>query len=341
MPKAATRRRKLSQAYLIESARAYQRSAALRTAIELDLFTAIAEGSNTVPELAERCGAFGRGVRILADYLVIDGFLTKQDYHYALTPDSAAFLDRRSPGYLGSAVEFMSSPLMLDVYKSLTAAVRKGGTVMGERGSLLPDNPLWVEFARSMGPIMVLPAELLASLLQAEEKLPWKVLDLAAGHGLFGITLAKRNPKAEIVALDWPSVLEVARQNARQAGVESRYRTIAGDAFEIDLGSGYDLVLVTNFLHHFGRPDCERLLERLYPALTDEGRVVALDYIPDDGRLSPPTSAAFALTMLTTTPEGDAHTFAEYEQMFRSAGFTGVEQRPLPPAAEQVIIACK
>ena len=339
MPRVASNRRKLSPTNLLETAQAHQRSAAPGAAIELDLFTAIAEGYRKVPDLARRCGAAERGVRILADYLVLTGLVTKRDHSYALTPDSAVFLDRRSAGYLGSAAGFLSSALMADVYKTVPAAVRKGGTVLGEHGSLLPQNPIWVEHARAMAPMLAMPAELLATMLEAEAKAPWKVLDIGAGHGLFGITLAKRNPKAEIVALDWDNVLQVARENAREAGVESRYHTISGDAFQSELGSGYDLVLITNFLHHFSKSQCETLLGRVYSALADEGRAVVFDFVPDDSRVSPAPSAAFALTMLVTTPEGDAYTFAEYEQIFRGAGFNGVEQRPLPPAREQVIIA--
>src|SRR5829696_2314334 len=82
-----------------ETINAYQRSAALKGAIDIELFTAVAGGSDTVPALAKRVGAAERGVRILADYLVILGFLTKAGERYALTPDAAVFLDKRSPAY--------------------------------------------------------------------------------------------------------------------------------------------------------------------------------------------------------------------------------------------------
>ena len=82
-----------------------------------------------------------------------------------------------------------------------------------------------------------------------------RVLDIAAGHGLFGIEIAKANPKAEIVALDWENVLTVAKENAAAAGVSDRYQTIVGSAFDVD--RNYDLGLLTNFLHHFDTPTCE------------------------------------------------------------------------------------
>src|ERR1700757_1047096 len=79
---------------------AYQRTEALKSAIELDLFTAIANGNNTAASLATQLGAAERGVRILCDYLTMVGFLTKQGSSYALTPDSAMFLNRNSPACL-------------------------------------------------------------------------------------------------------------------------------------------------------------------------------------------------------------------------------------------------
>src|SRR5207253_3604413 len=94
-----------------------------------------------------------------------------------------------------------------------------------------------------------------------------KILDIAAGHGLYGLAFAKRNPKAEVTAVDWANVLEVAKENAQAAGVSDRYHTRAGSAFDVDYGNGYDLVLLTNFLHHFDPPTCEMLLRKVRSAL--------------------------------------------------------------------------
>jgi ubiquinone/menaquinone biosynthesis C-methylase UbiE len=165
-----------------------------------------------------------------------------------------------------------------------------------------------------------------------------RVLDLAAGHGMFGIAFAKLNPQARVVALDWPAVLEVARQNAHAAGVADRFETIGGSAFDADWGGKYDVVLLANFLHHFDAPTCEALLRKTHAALAEGGRAVALEFIPDEDRGGPPESVMFALTMLATTPSGDAHTFAEYGRMFRVAGFKRSELHPLDPTMERVVI---
>ena len=198
---------------------------------------------------------------------------------------------------------------------------------------------MWIEFARSMAALMRPASEAIAELVGAGDK--WKVLDIAAGHGLFGIAVARRNPNAQVVALDWPNVLTVARENAQAAGMAGRYSTLSGDALELDYGSGYDLVLLTNFLHHFDVPACEGLLVKVHRALKDGGRAITLEFVPNEDRVSPPQAAAFSMMMLGATPAGDAYTFPEFDQMFRRAGFSRSELYPLPMSPEQVIVSYK
>src|SRR5262249_9754873 len=109
-------------------------------------------------------------------------------------------------------------------------------------------------FARAMAPLMRLPARLLADLVGGDGRQPLRVLDVAAGHGLFGITVAERYAQAHVTALDWPNVLAVAAENARAAGVAGRHALLPGSAFEVDWGGPYEVVLLTNFLHHFDLP---------------------------------------------------------------------------------------
>ena len=322
-----------------DTVNAYQRTASLKAAIELNLFSLIGQGENTSHDLATVCGASERGVRILCDYLVVIGFLLKEGQSYRLSPDSAVFLDRNSPGYLGGAVEFLLSPMLTSAFQDVAASVRKGGTVLSEGGTVSPEHPVWVKFARAMAPMMELPAQLIANLVSNGSSRIARVLDIAAGHGVFGIKLAQTHANAEIVAVDWPHVLEVAKENATARGVSGRYKTLPGSAFDVDYGNGYDLALLTNFLHHFDKPTCEVLLRKVHSALGSTGRVVALEFVPNEDRVSPPGTAAFSMMMLGTTPSGDAYTFSEYERMFSNSGFSRCELHPLPPTLEQAVIA--
>lgn len=327
-------------ALLFDTINAYQRTQALKAGIDLEVFTAIAEGKTSVKHIADRCGAAEKGIRILCDYLTIIGFLTKQDGQYGLTTDSAVFLDKRSPAYMGTVSEFMLSPHIKGNFDNLTESVKKGGSA-GEAKPLEPEHPVWVEFARAMAPMMAMPAELLAQLADPKKDQQLRVLDLAAGHGLYGIAFAKQNPQVEVVAVDWPNVLEVAKENAAAAGVSDRYETRNGSAFDVDYGTGYDIVLLTNFLHHFDASTCEMLLKKVHAALKDGGRAVTLEFVPNDDRVTPPQAAAFSMQMLGGTPSGDAYTFAELEQMFRNAGFARSEMHELPPSIQRVVLSHK
>jgi ubiquinone/menaquinone biosynthesis C-methylase UbiE len=341
MSSSSTAQQQPSPQLFFEMINAHQRTEALKAAIELEVFTAIGEGNTTAPAIAKRCQTAERGMRILCDYLTIMGMLTKQGNEYALTLDSATFLDKRSPAYLGGTIGFFNTPELLEGFRNMTEAVRRGGTAIDNEGTVKPDNPVWVKFARAMAPMMMMPAQLIPKLVDPNPDRKLKVLDIAAGHGLFGIEFAKNNPQAEIHAVDWKAVLEVAKENAQKAGVADRYHTIEGSAFDVEFGSGYDLVLITNFLHHFDPPTNETLLRKVHAALADGGRAATLEFVPNDDRVSPPDSAGFSMVMLVGTPSGDAYTFAELERMFANAGFSRSTVHPLPPTIQQVVISEK
>ena len=320
---------------------AYQQTEALKTAIELDVFTAIGAGANTAAALAAKTGAAEKGLRVLCDYMTIQGFLTKDQGKYALTQESAIFLDRKSPACVGSMTGFLGGKELRGNFDSLTQAVRKGGSVSSGGDNTKPNDDFWVAFARSMAPLTVPSSEFIAGLLRAEEGQPTKVLDIAAGHGMYGITIARKNPKAQVVALDWPAVLEVAQENAKKFGVAGRYSVRPGSALETDLGSGYDYVLLTNIFHHFDMPTCEKLMRRVQSALKPGGQAITLEFVPNEDRVTPPPAAAFSLIMLADTDAGDAYTFSEYEKMFRNAGFAKSTLHPVPDMPQHVIVSEK
>lgn len=332
MPPSTHSSRPPSPELIFATANAFERSAALGAAIELDLFSAIAAGARTAAAIAQAIGASERGVRALCDFLVIAGLLAKEDGRYALTPDAAAFLDRRSPQYAGDAVQFLQAPERFRHFGDLAAAVRRGGS--GQVPSV-PDWEGWVTFARAMGGFAAPQAEMLAERFGPAHG---RILDLAAGHGNYGLAFARRSPRAEVTALDAAPVLEVARENARRAGLESRYRLLPGDAMRAPLGEGYELILLTNVLHHYAPAAIVHLLRRVRAALAPGGRALTLEFVPNPDRISPPMAASFSLTMLASTPDGDAYTFAEFKDMFRQAGFAQVEAHPLP-SPETAILA--
>ncbi|HEX5082397.1 MAG TPA: class I SAM-dependent methyltransferase [Blastocatellia bacterium] len=327
--------------HFFRSVNAYQLTKALKGAIELDIFTAIAEGRATAKALADRCKASERGMRILCDYLTVTGFLTRSGDSYGLTPDSAMFLDRRLPTYVGDAVEFLLSPTIEQAFSDVAAAVRKGGTVISDEGTMSHDNPVWVRFARAMQPLAFAMAQRLPGLVELDAGKKTKALDISASHGMYGLAFAQRYPNLEVVAVDWANVLQVGRENAEKFGVADRWRPLPGSAFEVDFGADYDLVLIPNFFHHFDQPTNEKLMRKIHDALNQGGRAITVDFIPNEDRAEPPQSVAFALTMLVSTAGGDAYTFAEYEKMFANAGFSRNELIDDPMGFQRVIVSYK
>ncbi|HKD91923.1 MAG TPA: class I SAM-dependent methyltransferase, partial [Terriglobales bacterium] len=322
---------------LFNAFNAHAQTAAIKTAVELEIFTAIAEGKTSASAVAQRCNIAERGARILCDFLTIHGFLTKTGANYGLAPDSALFLDRHSPSYVGSAIDFMLSQRVMEAHARLTDAVRSGRSALGE-AALEPENPIWVRFAEAMAPLTMMPAQGAAAELRRSGEFH-KVLDIAAGHGIYGIAVAQQNPKAQVYAADWNNVLAVAQRNAQRAGVADRYHLLPGSAFESDFGHDYDLVLIPNFLHHFDLPTCTRFLNKVHGALAADGRAAVIEFVPNTDRVTPPAAAGFSLTMLAMTPSGDAYTFAELEKMAKDAGFSRVEISPVELGVNRLVVA--
>jgi 2-polyprenyl-3-methyl-5-hydroxy-6-metoxy-1,4-benzoquinol methylase len=322
---------------VFENALAYQKTAALIAAQKLDIFTAIGSGMMSADSLAARVSASPRGVRILCDMLTTINLLKKQDGRYALTHSSSMFLDAASPSAVGDMVDFVAAPEMLQLLLEDPAAyVRQGGSK--GLGTIAPDNPIWIRFARAMAPLAAVTARRVAAFIADLPDWPVTVLDIAAGHGLYGIELARILPDVLVTAVDWDAVLTIAEGNAVRAGVSERYRRLPGDALTIDWGRDFDLILLPNFLHHFDVETCTALLRKVKASLSFGGIALAVDFIPNEDRISPVIPAMFAFWMLASTPAGDAYTASELRAMAKDAGLTATTLLPLSPSPESLIV---
>jgi hypothetical protein len=316
---------------------AYQKTAALIAAVQLDIFSVIGTETRSVDDLVSRTGASGRGLRILCDYLTVLGLLEKQRAHYSVTTVARTFLDESSPFAMGKIVDFVAAPEMVDLFlRDPALCVRNGGSP--GLANVSPDHPVWVRFAKAMVPFAASNAKRVAAHVRAFSRPPFTVLDIAAGHGLYGIEIAKTFPDALITAVDWAPVLAVAKENAESAGVADRFRVIAGNAVDLEWGCDYDLILLSNFLHHFDFDTCTSLLHKTRGSLAVNGQALGVEFVPNEDRISPPIPAMFAFWMLATTPGGDAYTRRELDEMAKKAGFRGATALPLAPAPESLII---
>src|SRR5215207_2694147 len=161
-----------------ETINAFHRTAALKAAVDLGMFTAIGNTPASPQEVAARCQSPVRGIRILCDFLVILGFLTKEGSTYALTPDTALFLNQGSPAYMGGAVKFLLAPQLTEAFTDLASTVRSGRIHTSEQGTTAPDHPVWLDFARGMGPMMMPCAQGAAELAPLDSTRDTKVLDI-------------------------------------------------------------------------------------------------------------------------------------------------------------------
>lgn len=326
--------------HLFEAINAHQRSAAIRTAIELDLFSSIGAEAAAAGQIAEACKGSVRGVTTLCNCLVSLGFLEKHADVYSATMTARMFLDRRSPAYMGDIVTYLLHDSILQGFDRLTDTVRLGGDA-ADRAPIAADTDVWVKFARAMAPSMALLAKLVRARINPKDLPVPRVLELAAGHGMFGIEFARGATGCEVTALDWPDVLEVARENAEQAGVLERYSLLPGDVLETEFGDGFGLVMLPNILHLFDHAECVDLLKRVHAALVPGGTVAIIDFVLNENRTSPDASVFFALMMLATTTGGTAYTASEFTGMLIEAGFNDIESQQLFPADHSLITATR
>jgi hypothetical protein len=324
---------------IVEALAGYWNTEALKAAIELDLFTILGKKALTLAELARKSGASRNGLERLCDYLAQLGFMRKNAGKYSSAPDAARYLDRQSPRSINSAADFFTSPLLARAFAQLPRAVRLGRTTLAGDGLLEPDHPAWVQFARATWSLRSLEAEPVVRALERQRLARGRILELGCGGSPLGITLAKRHPGLSLVAQDWPGVLAVTAEHARQAGIAERIEWRPGDARTVDFAGPYDLALLANFLDYFDADTRLTLLHKVRAALRPGGSVAV--YAPlleaSEGAWS---AAAYNLLLLVTSPAGEAFTLAQLDALLRKAGFTPARccpDMPLVTARSQAL----
>jgi ubiquinone/menaquinone biosynthesis C-methylase UbiE len=313
----------------------YRAAATLRAAIELDCFSAIAEGKRTARAISVSRGGTVRSIRILLDALsaIAPNILRKTGGRYALTRLSRRFLIRSSREFIGRLMPLYGHRMMWDAFQELPRAVRSGTSVMA-RNAHTRHQPFWEDFARATAEDAVPKAKAMLRLLRKGPPHP-EILDIACGSGVYGATFVKGIPGATLTLLDQPNVLRATR---RLVDVPSRY--IAGDLFTTPFGGPYDLVIASHVFHHFDRPECVRLARKVARALKPGGRLVIQEFVPDEGRVKRAQPLLFAVTMLVWSRAGDAYTFPEIRGWLREAGLRRIEYHPVRQPGD-VIVALK
>ncbi|MGH9406751.1 MAG: methyltransferase [Terriglobia bacterium] len=293
----------------------------VETALQLGIFSAIAQGHARVPEIARATRASDRGTRMLVDALTALTLLRKDGDRYALPAASAQYLVRESPDYLGYMLE---TGRLYQSWLGLAEAVRSGKPVVGEEQDHAEE--FFSTLVRTLHVTNREPARR-AAVAVAGRAAPGalRVLDVACGSGVWGIAIAEANPNARITALDFPGVLKVTREYVKRRGLEARYDYLEGDLASVDCGEArFDLAVLGNICHSLGAEASRSLFTRLHRALAPQGRLAIVEVIPNEERTGPVYAALFALNMLLHTSQGGTYTLREYTGWLEGAGFASV-----------------
>ncbi len=312
----------------------------IEAALRHDIFDALDGGAKTVEEIAACSGASPRGVRIVMNALTGLELLTKDaEGRYALTSESAAFLVSNRPGFLGGVIRHTSTQLVPKWLK-LSEVVRTGrgaASVNQERDGVA----FFHQFVEDIFPMSYPAAQALAQALDvASAKQSVRVLDVAAGSGVWGIALAQRSSHVTVTAVDWPGVLDVTLKVATRFGVEEGFSFVPGDLKTADFGRGYDIATLGHILHSEGEARSRALLKKTYEALAPGGTIAIAEFLVDEGRTGPPLGLIFAVNMLVNTDDGDTFSYPEISSWLCEAGFEDARMIE-SPGPSPLILATK
>ncbi len=313
----------------------------LEAAIKVGVFDALDEGPKDLAALSAATSASRRGLRAICDALVGFQFLSRDDSgHYALTDEAALYLVSHKPTFQGFLLKHISTQL-IPRWLGLEEYVRTGepAAPVNEESE---GEEFFASFVADLFPLSAPAANVLAEALQISAAAsPVNVLDIAAGSGVWGITLAKHSPLVHVTAVDWPGVLHITRSFAERHGVADRLTTREGDILEVDLpGNHFHVATLGHILHSEGEARSRKLLKRMFDVLAPGGTIVIAEFVVDDDRRGPAGPLIFAVNMLVNTQEGDTFSFAEISGWLAECGFVHVRQLDAP-GPSPLILATK
>jgi SAM-dependent methyltransferase len=325
---------------LLASTFSFAITSVLMAAVELDLFTAVDLGADTVKKLAAKTSCSERGLTILLNALAGCGWLTKKGTRYALTACAATYLSKKSSSYAGGMA--FHSKMLRNSWDNLSEVVRTGKgwhpvEANDDRGEFFS------EFVGALYGLNLPAAEAVANLLRRSGlPRPCNVLDIGAGSGVWSLALARAVPHSEVSVADWPAVIEKATKPfVMRENMTGRYRYLPGNFREVDFGnSAFDIVYLGHICHSEGAKNSRRLFERIHRALKPGGRLVIADMLADEERREDTFALLFAVNMLVNTDEGDTFTFNEYREWLKGSGFSQVRAWQVP-APSPIILATK
>jgi precorrin-6B methylase 2 len=318
---------------------AFWGSKTLLSAIELGLFTLLADGPMSAAALTTRLELHPRSVRDFLDALVALGQLERHDALYSNTPAGARFLDRRKPTYVGGMLE-MANARLYPFWGSLTEGLRTGEpqneTKQGRDlfDEIYRSPALLGDFLKAMTGLSLGAAHAMA------DKFPWAdhktFADIGTAEGGLAVELARAHPHLKGIGFDLPVVKPHFEAHAAQHGLSSRLSFQAGDFFADPMPSA-DVLIMGHILHDWGLEKKRMLIRNAYEALPRGGALIVYDAIIDDERRKNAFGLLMSLNMLIEMREGFDYTGADCIGWFKEAGFVHTRVEPLVGPDSMVI----
>ena len=307
----------------------------LEAAIRHRVFDVLDSGPKSVDEVHEATGASVRGLTAIMNVLVGLNFLAKDGQHYSLTPESAAFLVSTKPSFQGGLIRHCSEQL-IPKWLQLNQIVESGkpAVAVNQEGT---GSEFFCELVSDIFPMSYPAAQTLAAHLHLDDAVePVRVLDLAAGSGVWGIALAQRSEHVHVTAVDWPDVLSITRETAARFGLSDRFSFISGDLLEADFGSGQNIATQGHILHSEGEQRSRALLAKVSQSLVSGGTIAIAEFLVNPDRTGPVNGLFFAVNMLVNTENGDTYSFEEISSWLTETGF--INARTLDSAGPSPLI---
>jgi ubiquinone/menaquinone biosynthesis C-methylase UbiE len=293
----------------------------LEAAIKHRVFDVLDAGPKTLQETAAATGASERGLSSIMNILVGLNFLAKDGDRYALTPESATFLVSTKPSFQGGILRHASKQLIPKwLQLNEVVATGKPASSVNQEGD---GSEFFQQFVMDIMPLSYPSATVLSKhLALGDEGAPVRVLDLAAGSGVWGIALAQGSKRVTVTAVDWSGVLPVTEKSAAHFGLADRFSFVSGDLEAADFGTGHNVAALGHILHSEGVARSRSLLRKTFNALAPCGTIAIAEFLVNKDRTGPVGSLFFSANMLVNTDVGDTYSFEEISEWLTEAGFT-------------------
>jgi ubiquinone/menaquinone biosynthesis C-methylase UbiE len=340
MSKKTHRKKQVTPERLQQLGFAYAPPLIISAAVSNKVFDTLATGAKTVEQVSKETGASARGLRAIMNALIGLELLKKdRQGKYSLTPESASFLVTNKPGTLAGFFRTIL-PQLVSRWLQLTEVARTGQPVTAVNEET-EGTEFFSQLVENIIPMSYGCAHKLGDHLKVgKAKNELRVLDLAAGSGIWGIALAEKSPRVRVAAVDWAGMIPTTKRITQKFGVGDRFEFVGGDLLVANFGSGYDIATLGHILHSEGEDRSRQLLKKTFRALKSGGTVAIAEWLVKDDRTEPLPSLMFAVQMLVNTEKGDTFSFNEIKTWLEEAGFKKVRKLDAP-GPSPLILATK